>query len=913
MNPPETIVLTVNGTAQNWNLQSGCGIGKPIGTLSNQTSTSVTYTAPASAPSSVCNPLQDVVIATDSSNNNATLSVRVVAAPPNISNAASGSFNGTGCTSAGGTCCPPGVSCCPPASTQTVIQPPISATGGSTSQVGRFTSIGPLTAAGGVAPYTWQLDSGSLPDGVTMNPGSDSANIFLLGTPITSGCSTFALKITDSKGVSGSSTFHVVVIPPALKITLPSYAAAYNDSSQDGDPGTVYPPLALTVTNGVGPFTWAEDNPGNPGSTFPPGLALTASTSSVVTLEGTPNAGNEAQNNIKGSSPGAYPSAVNVSDSELPYPAVGLANLSNMQDLNLTQPCSATNQAPPIQPLGIAINGGIPSGGAVAAESYVHGSMAFMLRGFDANGPVVIAGSVALDGNGGITGGEEDVTRSTGSQHLAIQPSSANPASAYAVGTASSGSNGIAYASYSRGCMTLATSAGNTAFAFTLAGCSNHWTENHLTTTNNNACGMKQDNGGQNVAAGYFTTGRIIEFDQCTPGKLSYCTGSTRAAGILRWQDSSAFTNALSGPYAFGLSGWDAANGHYAAAGMFQASGGQISALAADLNDAGTLTSALTGGTGSLGATDAFGNSTGTLTMGGTTLPISAYVISKNEAFLSTVPASAGAILSGEAITTGTSFGNDSLQATEIFHMGGVSANGPDVSVGVLSYDGIGALGGTIYQDQAGTLATTKVSAIYSVDSTTGRTVFSAPVQGQTIGAHPFVGYIIPQSQSASRQNCSVPANCVAGFLVGTDATAQGGSLEFQTVLLAPPPPFVNTYVAGDYSYGIDELLDQRSVAYEGVVYAQPSGASTTGGVFGANPSIRQSYFQDVSYSCEEQAPRPSCLLIPSQLVTGSYSINPDGTGTFGGSTVSVSNGNVTFYIDESPTNLHPAIVVAEQ
>ena len=54
-------------------------------------------------------------------------------------------------------------------------------------------------------------------------------------------------------------------------------------------------------------------------------------------------------------------------------------------------------------------------------------------------------------------------------------------------------------------------------------------------------------------------------------------------------------------------------------------------------------------------------------------------------------------------------------------------------------------------------------------------------------------------------------------------------------------------------------------------------------------------------------------MLFPSDPLTGAYSINTNGTGNFGGGTVSVSNGNVTFYIDNSPLNLHPSVIVAEQ
>jgi len=808
--------------------------------------------------------------------------------------------------------------CCPQSSVTTIIQPPSVAGQFGITQANQFTSIGPITASGGVSPYTWQLTSGSLPQGLTLVPGSTSATISVTGTPIGQGCSTFALQVTDATGVSsptGPYTFNLVVVPPSLKVTVPNYPAAYNDSAQSGNPGVAYSPLALSTSGGTPPYAWVED-PGNLGFTLPLGLALTASTSSTVSIEGTPNANAQVNTNGEGGSSGLYPAVVEVNDSEVPYPAVGLANLSNMQDLAVSSPCSPNNQAVPIQPLGIAVNGGINGGGSVAAESYLQGSIAFLLRGFDSNGPVVIAGSVAVDGNGGISGGEEDVTRSSGSQHLTIQPTSTNPASYYVVGTVSTtaGNPGGSYSAYSRGCMALATSAGTATFTFTLAGCSNHWTENQLTTTNDNACGMTQNNAGSNIAAGYFTTGHIIEFDDCTQGTASYCTSSTRAAGILRWQDPSSFSTGLSGPYTFGLSGWDAAAGHYAMAGSFQASSGNMNSVAADINDAGTLSLQLTAGSGTYGSIDAYGNSAGTLSVGQISLPISVYLVSKNEALLATnSPTAAAPIVGGEAVASAASFSTGSLQNSQMFHIGGVTSGSADVSIGVLSFDGVGTFKGTEYQDQAGTVGTTAVSGNYAVDANTGRTVFSAPQPGQTVGPHPFVAYAIPVPASLSRQGCGIPANCFTGFLVGTDSSAQDGILEFQTPTTAPPPPFISSYLAGDYAYGTDEILDQLAPSFEGVVYALPSGASTTTGTLGPNPAASQAFVQDISYSCGAQPPQPSCVLLPSQFLSGSYSVSSNGTGTFGGATVSVTNGNATFFIDESPVNLHPSIVVVEQ
>ena len=919
--PAQSVNVTVNESVT-WSLQSGCGEGKPVGSLSNATATSATYTAPTSnsGATQLCTPnWQDVIVATNSSNASASLSVVVVQNPPLISNAANNTFSGGQCSSAGSGCCPVGsVTCCPPASISTIIQPPSFSGSFGVSVVNAFTQIGPFTASGGVPPYTWQMASGALPAGLNLSPGSNSTTLSITGVPVATGCSTFALQLTDADGVAstqGPYTFNVVVIPTALKVVLPSYPPAYNNSTESGDPGVPYAPVSLTTSSGTAPYIWVE-NPGHNGSSLPAGLSLVSSGSNAATIQGTSASGSETAYNSAGGSSGLYPTVVQVSDSELPYPAVGLANLSKMTDVVLPQPCSAANQATPIQPLGAAINGGIVGGGSVSAEAYVQGSLAFMVRGFDASGPVVIAGSVGVDGNGGITGGEEDVTRNNGSQHLAIQSTASNPGSSYVVGTTYGGAGvpGPSYVSYSRGCMTLSTTAGASTFAFTLAGCSNHWTEHNLTTTNDNACGMTQDSQGTNIPAGFFTAGHIIEFDDCTPGSASYCTSSTRAAGILRWQDSSTFATGLSGAYAFGLSGWDAAAGHYAIAGSFRASAGSISSAAADLDDAGTIASQLTSGSGTYSGADAYGNSTGTLTVGQSSLPVSLYLVSANEALIVTNPSTAGApIIAGEAITTATSFNNASLQNSQILHLGGVASNGPDVSIGVLTFDGVSSLSGTIYEDQAGTLGTTAVSASYFVDSNTGRVALQTNQQGQTLGAHSFVAYIIPTPASHARQNCSTPSNCIVGFLVGTDSTAQDGIMEFQTTAGAPPPPFSNVYLTGDYAFGTDELLDQLSPAFEGVVYAQPSGASTTAGSFAPNLSLEQQFVRDVSYSCSVEAPEPSCILQPSQALTGSYTVNPNGTGTFGGQTVSVTNGNAIFYIEESPVNLHPSIVVVEQ
>jgi hypothetical protein len=110
--------------------------------------------------------------------------------------------------------------------------------------------------------------------------------------------------------------------------------------------------------------------------------------------------------------------------------------------------------------------------------------------------------------------------------------------------------------------------------------------------------------------------------------------------------------------------------------------------------------------------------------------------------------------------------------------------------------------------------------------------------------------------------------------------------------------------VAGDFVYGTVESLDSTTASFEGDVYATPSASNTTGGSLGP-------FYQDSSYGCLQT----TCpLFIPSDTFTGAFTIGSSGTGTFGGGTlVSVGNGNVNFYIDESPDNTHPSVIVAEQ
>jgi large repetitive protein len=803
-----TVAVAVSGnSAVSWSLQ--VAFGNPVGTLSSQSGTSATYTAPASVASQT----QVTVVATVGGNS-AYLPVFVQPAP-----------QVTGTSSSTAPICP---------ALGSVVLP--SASGALT--VGQNLNQGQLDVltSGGVAPFTWAVQSGALPAGISISPETNTAKVSLVGTPVTPGCFSFTMQATDATGTTATSkTLNLVVIPAALKVSAPNIGDAFVDSTNVGVP---YPPGTFVATGGIPPYTWSL--PGAGGSTaLPPGLSL----SSGGLLSGVPSSAGLLQNGGFGS----YSATLLVNDSQSPYPATAQPTAS-ITVFNTNTSCGTGSES------------------VLTSQ----GPYAFLLRGFDATGPVTISGNFTVNGAGAITAGVEDITRSTGVQtNLSILPGST-----YTVGRDN------------RGCVTLTNSAGTTTvFRIAMGGCS--------TGRNSQGTGCQTPQGGGSF---YLTTGRIAEFDDSTGS-------GSRVSGIIRLQNTSIFQNSgISGQYAFGLSGSDSAGGRFAMAGSATAGAGTWSSVAADTNNGGTLGSSLTGGSGtfSIGAN---GRGTGTLVVGSLSLNLVLYPVSSSELMLATAsPLTAGnPVLSGEAISTTGPFSFQSLQNTHMFHISGPSPSGSDVSVGIFAFDGIGGVTGTEYENQAGTLSVTALSGqITPLDASTGRFSFFAGTN-QNMGIHPLVGYVIPPPNSLTAASCNTPSACVTGFLISTDSSAQAGVLDLQTSANQPPPPFTTSAILGKYDYGTDEDIDSKTANFVGTASANPAFSAL-------------SFTQDSSYADPQFCLEPSCvLLISNANVAGSYAVNKDGSGRFGGQTASVTNGAVTFFIDESPLNSHPAIMVAEQ
>jgi hypothetical protein len=124
----------------------------------------------------------------------------------------------------------------------------------------------PLTAIGGIIPYTWSISSGSLPDGLNLN----SSTGVISGTPASDGTSNFTVRVTDNGAPVQETTesFSIVIAP--LEITTASLPN-----------GTVASPYSATlqVKGGSSPYTWSVTG------SLPGGLNLNSGTGEI---SGTP-------------------------------------------------------------------------------------------------------------------------------------------------------------------------------------------------------------------------------------------------------------------------------------------------------------------------------------------------------------------------------------------------------------------------------------------------------------------------------------------------------------------------------------------------------------------------------------------------------------------------------------------------
>ncbi|HTW61905.1 MAG TPA: putative Ig domain-containing protein [Terracidiphilus sp.] len=213
-----------------WTLS--CSIAS-CGALSDNTSTSVTYTAPASVTTQFTITITATSVAKSTVTNSLTLTIVV---PPTISTA-SGALAG--------------------------------------GAVGTSYSV-TLTASGGVTPYKWSVSQGALPAGLTLSSSAGT----ITGIPTASGSSDFTVTLTDSgsPALTFSLTFSITIAAaPAITFTTTNLTG--------GSVGTAYA-AAVAATGGAGTLTYKVTT-----GSLPAGLTMSAAgaISGTPTTAGTSN------------------------------------------------------------------------------------------------------------------------------------------------------------------------------------------------------------------------------------------------------------------------------------------------------------------------------------------------------------------------------------------------------------------------------------------------------------------------------------------------------------------------------------------------------------------------------------------------------------------------------------------------
>jgi hypothetical protein len=229
-----TVSNDVNGAGVTWTLSgTGC-TGAACGALSNSSTTSVTYTAPATVATAFTVTLTVTSVASPTLTTVITLTIP---ANPSITTTAGALAGG-------------------------IVGTPYSVA---------------LAGAGGITPFTWSITQGALPAGLALNATTG----VLTGTPTAPGSASFTVTLTDSgsPALTATAAYTLSVAYPAITIittTLPS-----------GTAGTAYS-AALAASGGTGTgYTW----------TVTSGTGLSAASLSLTaagTLTGTPSAGENA-------------------------------------------------------------------------------------------------------------------------------------------------------------------------------------------------------------------------------------------------------------------------------------------------------------------------------------------------------------------------------------------------------------------------------------------------------------------------------------------------------------------------------------------------------------------------------------------------------------------------------------------
>ena len=224
-----------------------------------------------------------------------------------------------------------------------------------------------LTAAGGTTPYTWSLNAGSLPAGITIS----SAGV-LAGTPTTAGTYAFTVNVVDQNNGIATASITLVVTAPVLSFAAPP----------SGEVNTAYS-YTLTVSGGTAPYTWSVS-----AGSLPAGISL-GSASGI--LSGTPTTAGTSSFTIKVTDANGQTAtqatglAIIAGALTFPAPPFGEVNTAYSDTLTAsggTAPYTWSVSSGSL-PAGITLNS---SSGALSGTPTAAGTASFTIKVTDANG-----------------------------------------------------------------------------------------------------------------------------------------------------------------------------------------------------------------------------------------------------------------------------------------------------------------------------------------------------------------------------------------------------------------------------------------------------------------------------------------------------------------------------------------------
>jgi hypothetical protein len=225
-----------------------------------------------------------------------------------------------------------------------------------------------LSATGGAQPYSWTVDSGSLPAGLALDATSGAIN----GMPNQPGDTSFTVRVTDSTSQSAVQPLAISVTAP-LQITTGGLAG--------GKVGTSYQ-ASVAVTGGTQPYSWSIVSGAlpsslalNPASGTISGTPSTAGHSSF-TMKVNDSAGQSAQQPLAISVAAAPPSPLQITTSSLAGGQVGTSYQASVSVTGGTQPYSWSIVSGTL-PSSLVLN---PASGTISGTPSTAGNSSFTVK-----------------------------------------------------------------------------------------------------------------------------------------------------------------------------------------------------------------------------------------------------------------------------------------------------------------------------------------------------------------------------------------------------------------------------------------------------------------------------------------------------------------------------------------------------